>query len=103
TIISMRRTCNEPTLYIDPNIRIRFINDVRSGGKYRTNLENKLANIPSLIFDKTEDLYSGISLLIDLNLIKIIRSISNSVLISTFPGLAKNLIKYAYSSNLNLV
>ncbi|BBR22599.1 TPA: glycosyltransferase [Kluyvera ascorbata] len=99
TIISLRKTSDTPVLNIDPSVRLEFLNDVRSKGKYRTPLENALSKMRSRLFYQTEDLYSGLSLLTDIKLVKIIRSIHNSVLVGTFPGVCINLIKNSNNTN----
>ncbi|MDL4912840.1 MAG: CDP-glycerol glycerophosphotransferase family protein [Enterobacterales bacterium endosymbiont of Blomia tropicalis] len=99
SVISLRRTSVTPTLHLDPSVRIEYLNDVRNKGKYRNKLENILAQFPSKAFRKTEDLYSGLSLLIDIKLKRIIKSLKGAVLIGTFPGLCSNLIKYSSKTN----
>lgn len=99
TVISMRRTSETPLLHIDPSIRLEHLNDVRNKGRYRTKLENFLSQLPSKSFFKSEDLYAGLSLLIDIKLKRILKTFNNSVLIGTFPGLCVNIIKHANASN----
>lgn len=99
TIISLRKTSDVPVLNLDPSVRIEFLNDVRNKGKYRTPTENLLSGMKSRLFYKTEDLYSGLSLLIDLKLVRMIKSIHHSVLVGTFPGVCINLIKHADRTN----
>lgn len=103
TIISLRRTDDVPKLYLDPSVRLEYLNDVRRKGKYRTKWENFLAQFPSKLFKKTEDLYLGLSLLTDIRMYKIIKTFENSVLVGTFPGLCVNLIKFSNNSNTVLV
>lgn len=99
TIISLRKTSDVPVLNLDPSVRIEFLNDVRNKGKYRTPTENILSGMKSRLFYKTEDLYSGLSLLTDLKLVRMIKSIHHSVLVGTFPGICINLIKHADRTN----
>jgi len=100
TIVSLRRTDHHPKLHLDPSVRLEYLNDVRNKGKFRTKLENLLAQIPSIKFNKTEDLYNGLSLLTDIKLIKILKTINNSILIGSFPGLCVNLAKHAPKNNI---
>lgn len=99
TIVSLRRTADYPKLHLDPSVRLEYLNDARSKGKYRSRYESFLAGFRSYLFEKTEDLYSGLSLLTDIKLIKILRTIRNSTIVGTFPGLCVNIIKYGHSSN----
>jgi len=99
SIISLRRTSDTPKLHLDPSVRIEYLNDVRSKGKHRSRLDNFLAQFPSKKFKKSEDLYLGLSLLTDIKLTRIIKTLKNSILIGTFPGLCTNLIKYSNKSN----
>lgn len=99
SIISLRRTADNPILNLDPSIRIEYLNDVRSKGKYKTALENILSGMKSRLFCKTEDLYSGLSLLTDLKLIKIIKTFHDCILVGTFPGMCVNLIRFAGKNN----
>lgn len=99
TIISLRRTDYTPKSHLDPSVRLEYLNDVRSKGKYRSKWENSLAQFPSKLFRKTEDLYQGLSLLTDIKLYKILKTINNTMIIGSFPGLCVNIIKYANNNN----
>ena len=99
TVISLRRTDYVPKSHLDPSVRLEYLNDVRSRGKYRNKWENLLAQLPSKLFRKTEDLYQGLSLLTDIKLYKILKSINNTIIIGSFPGLCVNIAKYASKNN----
>ncbi|HFF8548658.1 TPA: glycosyltransferase [Kluyvera cryocrescens] len=99
TIVSLRKTSDTPVLNLDPSVRIEFLNDVRSRGRYRTYSENILSGMRSRLFYQSEDLYSGLSLLTDVKLLKVIKSIKNSILVGTFPGICINLIKNSDRTN----
>lgn len=103
SIISLRRTGDIPKLHLDPSVRLEYLNDARKKGRYRKNWENILAQFPSKLFKKTEDLYDGLSLLTDYKLREIIKTIDNSILIGTFPGLCVNLLKYTKPNNVVFV
>lgn len=103
TIISLRRTSDIPTLHLDPSVRLEYLNDVRNRGRYRSKIENHLAQYPSILFRRTEDLYGGLSLLIDVRLKKIIKSLSDCTIVGTFPGLCVSILKYSNKSNKILV
>lgn len=103
SIISLRRTAETPKLHLDPSVRLEYLNDARSKGRHRTKWENHLAQYPSLLFKKTEDLYSGLSLLTDLKLKKVLKTIKNATLVGTFPGLCVNILKNAHKSNIVMV
>lgn len=99
TVISLRRTDFQPKAHLDPSVRLEYLNDVRSKGKYRSKWENILAQFPSKLFRKTEDLYQGLSLLTDIKLYKILQTINNTIIVGSFPGLCVNIVKYAPKSN----
>lgn len=99
SIISMRRTSDTPKLQLDPSVRIEYLNDARSNGKFRTKMDSHLAQYSSKIFKKSEDLYNGLSLLTDFKLVSILKTIKNATIIGTFPGLCVNIIKHAHKSN----
>lgn len=99
TVISLRRTEAIPKLNLDPSVRLEYLNDARSKGKFRNKYENLLSKFKSRLFKKTEDLYSGLSILTDLKLILILRTLRNCTLVGTFPGLCVNIIKYSHNSN----
>lgn len=103
TIISLRRTGNIPKLHLDPSVRLEYLNDARSKGKFRKCYENILAKFSSRLFKKTEDLYSGLSLLTDIKLLLILRTFRGCTLVGTFPGLCVNLIKHSHKSNVVMV
>ncbi|MBU9841251.1 glycosyltransferase [Rahnella aceris] len=99
SIISLRRTDSQPKSHLDPSVRLEYLNDVRSKGKYRSKWENLLAQFPSKLFRKTEDLYQGLSLLTDIKLYNILKTINNTIIVGSFPGLCVNIVKFAPRSN----
>jgi len=103
TIISLRRTGEYPKLHLDPSVRLEYLNDARSKGKYRKKYETILSKFSSVLFKKTEDLYSGLSLLTDIKLLLVLKTLRNCTLIGTFPSLCVNIIKHSHKSNVVMV
>lgn len=88
-IISLRQSSLETTLNLDPAIRIRPLLPSFRGRKPHSIIDRLISKIPSILFDKNEDSYRHINLLIDIRLAKTLRSITADVVIPTIPSLGR--------------
>lgn len=106
-IISLRRTGDRPKLGLNIGIKIKPLYDARKkayfkGGGKKKKIKNivvrLLRKFPSLVFHKEEELYSMLSFYTDIQLIRHLRKIKGSYLITTMPSLNRVATKFVDSS-----
>lgn len=97
-VISVKKTKVKPDLGLNPGIKISSLFDSRNkGSRYKiknNSLLKALKGIPvrilsrfnSRLIDKSEDLYPMFSLFTDLQLIRKLQSLNNSILVTTIPS-----------------
>lgn len=92
-IISVRRTSQNPLFNLDKKIKLSPLIDVRHGYLYPQNtslikktIKRVLSKIPSVIIDKSEDLYKNFSFFSDLKLLRKLKKIKYGVLVTTIPS-----------------
>lgn len=100
-IISVRKTSKNPLFNIDSRVKIRYLYDARRPSKnskpapfYKRFIKNLLIKMPSVLIDKTEDLYHMFTFLTDLKILKAIKSVKKGVLITTIPSFNVLSVKY---------
>lgn len=101
-IISLRKTSEKPLFNINKNIKITPLMDItksrRTLSPKKEFLYKKLCKIPSFLFDKNEDLYSMLNLLIDVKLYRKLKKIKHGVLVTTIPSLNVMSVKYVHNN-----
>lgn len=97
-VISVKKTKVKPDLGLNPGIKISSLFDSRNkGSRYKVknnSLLKAFKGIPvrilsrfnSRLIDKSEDLYPMFSLFTDLQLIRKLQSLNNSILVTTIPS-----------------
>lgn len=103
-IISIKRTSQNPLFSIDKKIKLTPLIDVRQGYLFPQNkslikkiLKKIMLKIPSILVDRTEDLYKNFNLLTDLKLLRIMKKIKKGYLVTTIPSF--NIMSAKYVSN----
>lgn len=84
-IISIRKTKETPTLYLNPKVKITHIQDVRRGAKYSEE-DRALLEQPSELVHVEEDLYKMFNAYTDKRLKELLGSIHDGVLVTTMPS-----------------
>ncbi|MCC8028868.1 MAG: glycosyltransferase [Lachnospiraceae bacterium] len=85
-IISVKRTKDTPTLYINPKVKITVIQDSRKGVYFSADDKHLLA-LPSEMIHPEEDLYTIFNRYTDKNLLEIFSDMHDGVLVTTMPSL----------------
>ena len=91
-IISIRKTSSQPMFHINKGIKIRYLVDARKGGYYqgisftKKTIKRVLNRIPSMIIDKSEDLYHMFNIFSDIKIYRALKSIKDGILITTIPS-----------------
>ncbi|WP_339194211.1 glycosyltransferase family 4 protein [Aeribacillus sp. FSL W8-0870] len=101
-IISVRKTSKKPLFYIDSRIRIKYLLDARRPGKnskplpiYKRIVKSTLLKIPSVLIDKSEDLYHMFNLFTDIKLLRAIKNVKSGILVTTIPSFNVLSVKFA--------
>jgi len=102
-IISLRQSSARPTLDLDPAIRIRSLFPSFKGGKSLSKWQWLISRLPSILFDKNEDAFHRINLLIDMRLAKTLRSITADVIIPTIPSLGRAAVWFSRKKSAVLI
>lgn len=84
-IISIKRTKETPTLYLNPKVKITVIQDARRGAKFAEQ-DRALLGLPSELIDKEEDLYAMFNAYTDKRLKEVLGSLHDGVLVTTMPS-----------------
>lgn len=89
-IISIKRTSTKPLFKLNKNIILRPLVDntlKTNKGILREKVKQLMMKIPSVIFDKNEDLYKMVNLYVDYKLRKKLKNIKGGILVTTIPSL----------------
>lgn len=84
-IISIKRSKDRPTLYINPAIKITVIQDSRKNAQF-TAEDTRLLDMPSELIHPEEDLYAMFNGLTDRRLKEVLSGIHDGVLVTTMPS-----------------
>lgn len=84
-VISIKRTKEKPTLYLNPNVKITVIQDARQGAKFSVE-DRELLGKPSQLIDKEEDLYLMFNAYTDKRIKSVLGSLHDGVLVTTMPS-----------------
>ena len=84
-VISIKRTKEKPTLYLNPNVKIIVIQDARRGAKFSVE-DRELLGKPSQLIDKEEDLYLMFNAYTDKRIKSVLGSLHDGVLVTTMPS-----------------
>ncbi|WP_214706853.1 MULTISPECIES: glycosyltransferase family 4 protein [unclassified Exiguobacterium] len=100
-IYSVKRTSAVPTFPLLPSVKLIPLFDSRRGKVFHPKsnkifklFKRLLLKVPSILIDKSEDLYKQFNLFIDLKLYRALKKIDSDVVISTFPSINLLNIKY---------
>lgn len=100
-IYSIKRTSAVPTFELLPSVKVIPLFDSRRGKVFHPKskrifklIKKILMKIPSILIDKTEDLYPQFNLFIDIKLYRALKKMDSDVIISTFPSLNLLSLKY---------
>lgn len=84
-IISIRKTSETPTLYLNPKVKITVIQDARRGAVYSEE-DRILLSQPSQLINKEEDLYLMFNAYTDKKLKVILGGYHDGVIVATMPS-----------------
>lgn len=100
-IISVRKTSKKPLFYINEKVKIKYLIDARRPSKntpplplYKKIIKKILTKIPSILIDKSEDLYHMFNLFSDIKILFAIKSVKNGILVTTIPSFNILSVKY---------
>lgn len=93
-IISIRRTSQSPLFNLDRRVKLTPLIDVRNGKLFSNKssffkkiVKKVLMKLPSVLIDRSEDLYKMFNIFTDIKILLKLREIKKGVLITTFPSL----------------
>lgn len=84
-IISIRKTSEKPTLYVNPKVKITVVQDARRGAVYSEE-DRELLSQPSELINKEEDLYMMFNAYTDTKLKKILGGYHDGIIVATIPS-----------------
>lgn len=84
-IISIKRTKDTPTLYINPKIKIISLQDTRRGAQF-SDEDRLLLDMPSQLIDPEEDLYTMFNGYTDKKMFELLSKMRNGIFVTTMPS-----------------
>lgn len=92
-VVSVYRHADQPSLELDPRVRLRVLTDLRPAAVRR--IVRPAADRPSRLIHNEDVRYSRFNLLTDASLLRFLRSTRNGVLVGTRPGLNLAIARHA--------
>ena len=89
-IVSIRKTYETPKFNINPKIKLTPLYNTKKGipgNGIKSSVARILEKLPSLLINKTEDLYHMLNMYTDVLLYKKLKNLKTDVFITTFPSL----------------
>jgi glycosyltransferase involved in cell wall biosynthesis len=97
-VVSVYRRSDEPSLPLDPAVRLRALTDLRGGGRGLRRRDRLAKSVPSALVHRQDRRYRNFNLLTDVNLLRYLRSVHDGVLVGTRPGINLAIARFARRS-----